>query len=372
MNVSLATRPSIAHDLSRSTLLSVEDNPDHQFLLESALESDDRQWTVHHVVNLEAMASSVDNVQPNAILLDLGLGESRGLATLDRALELLGGGVPIVVLTADRDQSIGLSAVRNGAADFINKYEYDRTDVSLRVAFAVERFEARKKIEQTNNILQTLVASIGHDLRAPPRQIQFLAEMLEEVIDEKNDEATQAVRNIQSRAQHLSKTLQSTLDYVRQAAITPVREKTDLSTLFARVLEDHSPEDASRVTLTANCPLMVDPHLTYLMLGNLIGNGLKYWRGTPSEVFVTGTVTSGAVDILVRDTGIGMSPDVMARAILPAMRCVSGKEFQGTGFGLAIVKLLAEAHGGQLTLASEEGVGTEINLRLPGWRVIDR
>lgn len=349
----------------RGKILSVEDNEDHQCLLEAALDRDDRTWSVKHVSNLAEMEHAAKEIRPQAVLLDLGLQESQGLKTLDQALTLLRETVPVLVLTADRDQSIGVSAVRHGAADFIDKFALHRADVGLRIAFAVERFSARRAIERSNRVLKTFVASVGHDLRAPPRQIDFLAETIEDALDGAEPEITRALKGIRDRARHLQGALSATLDYAYNATLKPSCKWTDLGTLLKRVLADCDADEAARVSFSSSCEVYVDPHLAYLMLGNLVGNSLKYWRDIPSKVYVAGAESEQHTEIVVRDSGIGMSEETLRRANLPAIRGVSGAEFEGSGFGLAIVTLLIEAHGGSMDIMSSEGGGTQVKLILP-------
>ena len=92
---------------------------------------------------------------------------------------------------------------------------------------------------------------------------------------------------------------------------------------------------------------------------------VRYWRGTPSRVTVSGTRSDGWTTIDIADTGFGMSRDLLARVFEPAVRGVAAEEFEGTGFGLAIVKLLVEGHDGRIELSSSPGEGTLARLQFP-------
>src|SRR5262249_44039511 len=79
----------------------------------------------------------------------------------------------------------------------------------------------------------------------------------------------------------------------------------------------------------------------------------------------------GGVEIAVKDTGIGMSPDDIKRVGEPFLQ-IDGqhaRKYEGTGLGLVIAKRLIELHGGQLAVESKLGVGTKMFLRLPAARV---
>ena len=96
---------------------------------------------------------------------------------------------------------------------------------------------------------------------------------------------------------------------------------------------------------------------------NLIGNSIDAMpEGGTVEVFCT--ENEGFVDIHVKDSGMGMSEDVLARVFEPfySTKGVGA----GTGLGLHIVKNEVEKQNGKITVSSQEGVGTEFVVSLPG------
>jgi signal transduction histidine kinase len=112
--------------------------------------------------------------------------------------------------------------------------------------------------------------------------------------------------------------------------------------------------------------LMVDERALRQMLINLLTNALKF--SAPSgAVLLTSRFTpdSGLFEIVVQDSGIGMTEEQAAMAVLPFQQIDDGtnRRYEGTGLGLTIVKGLIEAHGGQLRIRSEPDHGTEVALR---------
>ena len=345
-------------------ILVVEDDPDHYHLIRehaSAGLAGALATRAEDLAEAERFArSSVFDI----VLLDLGLPESRGLDTLTRATRMLPD-LPIIVLTAQRDNRLGLGAVRLGAADFVDKLTLETAGLPLRIAFAIERFRTKTRIERTNTFLRGFVAMIGHDLRTPPRQIAALVDEIAAGAPDLSPESRACLQAVGERAEHLRTLLNGTLDYARHATLVPRPGTLRLGDVVERVRAEFEPADAARITLTADTTLQADPNLAYLIFRNLIANGLRYWRGTPSRVTVSGTRSDGWTTIDIADTGFGMSRDLLARVFEPAVRGVAAEEFDGTGFGLAIVKLLVEGHDGRIELSSSPGEGTLARLRFP-------
>ena len=114
-----------------------------------------------------------------------------------------------------------------------------------------------------------------------------------------------------------------------------------------------------------------DRKLIAQALLNLLSNAVKF---TPAggHINIVAKREGGAGDLLisVSDTGIGMEPDEIPRALEPFGQIdgTLARRYDGTGLGLTITKAFVEMHGGALTLDSEKGRGTTATIRLPGWR----
>jgi cell cycle sensor histidine kinase DivJ len=129
--------------------------------------------------------------------------------------------------------------------------------------------------------------------------------------------------------------------------------------------------DRKGVVLKTNIPedcrtIFADKRAIKQMLVNLLTNGVKFTpRG--GEVKVWALRDASGIQIAVRDTGVGISPEDLQRLGRPFEQ-VDGahvKQQEGTGLGLALVKALAAMHGGDAVLESKLGSGTIVRIRLP-------
>ena len=108
------------------------------------------------------------------------------------------------------------------------------------------------------------------------------------------------------------------------------------------------------------------------ILINLLSNAVKF---TPSggQISVRAQIQNdGQAQITVRDTGIGMKPEDIPKALLAFAQIdnAHNRQFDGTGLGLPLCAALAELHGGKLSLQSSPGQGTTVTVQFPKERVI--
>jgi signal transduction histidine kinase/CheY-like chemotaxis protein len=145
----------------------------------------------------------------------------------------------------------------------------------------------------------------------------------------------------------------------------------DLGSLVEETANLLSQNAAPGVELTC----LIDPRLPAQVLGdptrvrqivsNLLSNALKFTRSGRVDVRVSGTAKG--VQIIVRDTGIGIPEQARARIFQPFAQAGVGitRQYGGTGLGLALTRRLCEAMEGQLSLSSQEGFGSRFSADLP-------
>ena len=370
MTFALATQPdavklAVPAALETVQILAVEDDDDHFALLEISLAEETPGLRLTRAASLAAARDAARAQHFDAVILDLDLPDSRGLASAMAACDIFPG-QPFIVLTSHNDTHLGRAAIQVGAADFIDKASLCTAGLARRIAFARERFAAQSLLKRRSDWMQTIVAILGHDLKAPPRQIGVLCGMIETALDPAaRQNVTGHLEAVRSRCQHLKTLLDETMDYAVNASKAPKKSVQPLSDIVETVRAELDPDARSRVILDRDAALCVDPVLMFHVLRNLVGNGLTYWREEPSVVTLSATTIGQQSQLMVSDTGMGIPPEMQARVFLPNVRAVDASEFPGTGFGLAIVRLLVEAQGGTVALTSVQGRGTSVTATFP-------
>jgi len=139
-------------------VLIVEDNPDDAFLVKESLSEANGQFKWEHAETADDARRLLDRRSFDVVLLDLGLADSQGLATL-ALIRLKARDVPILVLTGHADDTIALTAVRAGAQDYLVKGEVEGGTLARALRYAVERKRAedalRKSERRYRNIVET-------------------------------------------------------------------------------------------------------------------------------------------------------------------------------------------------------------------------
>jgi len=144
----------------------------------------------------------------------------------------------------------------------------------------------------------------------------------------------------------------------------------NLGELIEEVVEDLGPLASSRnLKLTLNLPteeLQVnsDPLRLTQILRNLLSNAIKY-NVDDGYIRLTVVEKDGWARISVADGGIGMSAEELEVLFEPYTRGNSQRKIKGVGLGIVIVKKLVEAHGGKVTVSSEQGKGSTFTFTIP-------
>jgi signal transduction histidine kinase/DNA-binding response OmpR family regulator/CHASE3 domain sensor protein/HAMP domain-containing protein len=232
-----------------------------------------------------------------------------------------------------------------------------------------------EQLEQSTKYKSEFLANMSHELRTPLNSILLLSKLMADN-EELDKEYTEYAAVIQSSGQGLLSLIDEILDLSKieagkmdlEVAEIKVEEVvTDIRLLFNPIAKDKGIELA--VNVADNVPdfLNTDKMRLEQILKNLLSNALKFTLKGTVSLAVSADFEYKTLSFAVRDTGIGI-PKEKLNMVFEAFQQADGstrRKFGGTGLGLSISKQLARLLGGEITLTSEENVGSEFILSIP-------
>jgi PAS domain S-box-containing protein len=234
----------------------------------------------------------------------------------------------------------------------------------------------RQELERAYRLKSEFLASMSHELRTPINALLgYTSLMRDRIYGDLTQRQDEALQRMYAASQHLLELVNDVLDLAKiEAGKMPVHiEPVDLSLLVREISLTIEPMVRSKdLTFTTLLPPEVPPIETdrtkvKQILLNLLSNAVKFTHEGRIELDVRCGGAGDAVEINVRDSGIGISTDDMGK-IFEDFRQVdqsSTREFGGTGLGLSITRKLLHLLGGTIHVESEVGAGSTFTVRLP-------
>ena len=233
-------------------------------------------------------------------------------------------------------------------------------------------FEARA----ANKAKSEFLANMSHELRTPLNAIIGFSEgMIAGVLGD-TDRATRMAytKDIYDSARHLLALINDILDIakIETGEVKLYKERTELDAIFDTVERIMTPRAVQgEMSLEMSVPegdthFDVDVLRLKQILINLVSNAIKF-SARGGTVSVMGQRKGQNVEIVVRDSGIGMTPEEVQDALQPFRQVDNSttRNYEGTGLGLPLSKNLVELHGGSLQISSARGRGTEVTISFP-------
>ncbi|HET9209921.1 MAG TPA: CheR family methyltransferase [Thermoanaerobaculia bacterium] len=273
------------------------------------------------------------------------------------------------------DISLTFSPVRDATGQVVGASGIER-DISERKRTEEELRRRTEQLVETDRRKDEFLAMLGHELRNPLAPIRNCLHILRSPWLT-GDQEERSLLTIERQVLHLTRLVDDLLDIARvsRGKILLRRERLDLAETVRATVEDQRQDlEAAGLTVELDLPdgpLWVDGDPTRISqaVGNVLNNAGKF---TESGGCITLSVwrepAGGTAAVAVRDTGVGMEPELIARAFEPFSQAERGPDRGrgGLGLGLALVKALIELHGGSVEAASPgPGGGTEVVMRLP-------
>ncbi|WP_051928942.1 ATP-binding protein [Thermopetrobacter sp. TC1] len=288
-----------------------------------------------------------------------------------------GGKIPLFITIGKLGRSDEAERPDNKAAFCVvvrDITQWKKTESELRRA----KEAAERSLAQKTEFL----AAISHELRTPLNAILGFSDVMrnERFGAIGNEKYKGYANDIYQSGEHLLSLINDLLDLSRiEAGKFEMRfADVDVKAVAEEALQMMQEQAAqARVILRRSIPddlprVVADARALKQILLNLLSNAVKFTEPGGQVMLSARTTRRGELEIVVRDTGIGMSAEELERALQPFER-ITGKgrkDKPGTGLGLPLTKALTEANHARFEIDSEPGKGTRVRIIFPTQRVL--
>jgi len=233
-------------------------------------------------------------------------------------------------------------------------------------------FQDLTELRNLQTMRRELIGNISHDLRTPIAGIKAMVETLQDTAIDDKQVAWDFLTRINGEVDRLTQmvTELTELSHIETGKAELRRVPTNLNYLIEEVVGQMRPQAESKpVTITtdfnSNLPVIkVDKDRIRQTLTNLVHNAIKF-NNPGGKVTITTTFDNESAIVSMSDTGIGISKEDLPHIFERFYKADKARSQGGSGLGLAIAKHTIQAHGGSISVKSEEGKGTTITFDLP-------
>ena len=268
----------------------------------------------------------------------------------------------------------------------IRELRETRTQLERRTAelsdLALNLEHARDEALAAARAKANFLANMSHELRTPLNAVIGFAELLAAGAGGPlTTQQSEYLEDIRGSGSHLLDVINDILDLSKADAGKIELEQEDvLLGDFLRGTARLVASTAELKTLAFNVELApemakigvhADRRRLRQVLLNLLSNAIKFTDPGGAVSLGAALAANGDLELIVKDTGIGIAPDDMGKVFTPFEQADGSlaRKYEGTGLGMALVKALVELHQGQVALESGVGRGTRVVVSLPAARV---
>ncbi len=260
---------------------------------------------------------------------------------------------------------------RKRAEDSLKKYAEDLAKANEELS------KVNEELKSLDRMKDEFLSNVSHEFKTPLTSIRGYSQLiLDGTLGDINDQQKKAMDTVIRNSDRLRRLVDSLL-YLSRAQVGRMSyyfEKLQLADIINNCINDLLLQAKNkgiilRTEMEDIPPVRADKDKLTDVLTNLIDNALKF-TSEGGQVIVAARKIPNGVHIEVKDTGIGIPADHIPHLFQRFYQVDSStsRRYGGTGLGLYISRTIVEAHGGNIWIESEEGMGTTVHVELPPWQ----
>jgi signal transduction histidine kinase len=340
-----------------------------------------------------------------AILFARGVGAR--LAVVTANARRLADGSPLAAPVTGSDEIAALDAVLHDTGNRLAGAEATQSRFKAELQQRADELGVvNENLRQQTQENEMFIYSVSHDLRSPLVNLQGFGKELRHACDDLGETVAasalpeaekkrigeilksdigESLRYLQTAVMRASNIIDALLRLSRAGRVEYSKVKVDVATVVGRVVDAMQgtiKERGAEVVVKGLKPVAGDATAVEQVFGNLVGNAVNYLDAKRAGRIEVGMVESGSQKsevgsqkaeggmgmhvYYVKDNGMGIPKAYMGK-MFTAFQRLHGNAVKGEGIGLALVRRMAERHGGRVWVESEEGIGTTFFVSLPAW-----
>lgn len=334
----------------------------------------DEGYLISLAADGKSALSILDSIVPAIILLDVMMPEMNGfeVCRIIKSKEHLKE-IPVIFLTAKNQTEDLVEGFEAGGVDYITK-PFRKEELLIRVKTHMELALSRKKIIELNRTRDKLYSIIAHDIRSPLSGIIFIIDAIKNgVVVPGTSDFVEIIDNLENSTNETIAMLNNLLAWskVQSGSIALSPKVNNIhSILMECMVLLKSNADKKNIKLTVSVPESLaayfDEVTMHTVFRNIITNAIKF---TPENgtITINGKYSNGMINLIFKDSGVGISNDVMEKILVHNQHHTSRgtANEQGTGLGLVMIKEFVQKNNGILNISSKVNEGTEFQISLP-------